>query len=700
VELAQTLVPYHHKALPEGSILREWRLESVLGVGGFGIVYRGRGVYFNETVAIKEYFPGAISDRLDGTTVTPADSSSEDVYALGLEKFVEEAKLLWELSKPEPHPNIVSVRSLFEANGTAYMVMDFEDGAPLSEFIRPGRFEETGLLKLLRPIAEGLDRAHAAGVIHRDIKPSNIIIRENKAPVLIDFGSARFDAGQATSTTVTFYTPPYAALEQYVRTLPQGPWTDIYALGVVLYQCVTGDKPPEALERLHGGERELLSARAWPGFSRGFTRAVDAAMAIQPAERPQSIAEWLRLFDRRSRDGDDELTRIRSLLTTGEKTRVRVANPAPLAAAPSPLRRSAADEPALVARKAAPRVNAGRPWVAAGVVLAGVAAVGAAGALLVSQPRPKPRPSPAPRAALAARQPEKPSIAIAAASAPPAPDPTVAAAPVFAPPRGLESALSGLAAAAGQAGAPPGLLAAVSEARSRIGVESAKIRALGSQPLDGARAAQSLAAIRGDAASLATREAGVLSSDTHGRAAEAQRILGDAGAVKVLAADGALRRACAALAAASESAAADPTALLRSARAALAEYAAFNQAYADASRQFVASRRDAFARVASEAQGRATRAIAAAAVAKPWFLASQSRKQAYLRLQSDAARAKSLQAQLAQLSQSAASATDVRQLDQAIAKASALNSEIAGLGSQTAVAGANVDSAGAPPAAP
>ena len=90
--------PYHNKALPAGTILREWRLEEVLGVGGFGIVYRGKDVYFGETVAIKEYFPGAISDRIDGTTVTPTDSSSEEIYHLGRQKFLEEAKVLWNLS--------------------------------------------------------------------------------------------------------------------------------------------------------------------------------------------------------------------------------------------------------------------------------------------------------------------------------------------------------------------------------------------------------------------------------------------------------------------------------------------------------------------------------------------------------------------------------------------------------------------------
>src|ERR687890_541780 len=243
---------YSNKALPPGTVLREWRLEEVLGVGGFGIVYKARGIYFNELVAIKEYFPSSISERDSDATVVPIDSDAEEVHALGLKKFVEEAKLLWNLSTPSRHPNIVSVRSLFEIHGTAYMVMDFEDGTSLSRLLKNSqRFNERSLWDIIAPISEGLDRAHRVGVLHRDIKPPNILITDDNRPVLIDFGSARFEAAEATSTSVTFHTPPYAAVEQYVRTNPHGPWPDVYALGVVMYECITGEKPAEVLERLH-----------------------------------------------------------------------------------------------------------------------------------------------------------------------------------------------------------------------------------------------------------------------------------------------------------------------------------------------------------------------------------------------------------------------------------------------------------------
>ena len=324
---------YSNKALPSGTIIREWRLEEVLGVGGFGIVYKGRGIYFHELVAIKEYFPSSISERDAEDTVVPIGSDVEEVHALGLKKFVEEAKLLWNLSTPSRHPNIVSVRSLFEIHGTAYMVMDFEDGTSLSKLLKEGRrFNERSLWNIIRPIAEGLDRAHRVGVLHRDIKPPNILITEDGRPVLIDFGSARFEAAEATSTTVTFHTPPYAAVEQYVKTYEQGPWTDVYALGVVLYECVTGEKPPEVLERLHGGLGKSLTEDSWPGFGKKFLQAIDAAMTIRPTERPQSIREWLAMFgkpDVGAEDSDDgDATRFYAREVTAEEI-MPVAPPAP-----------------------------------------------------------------------------------------------------------------------------------------------------------------------------------------------------------------------------------------------------------------------------------------------------------------------------------------------------------------------------------
>jgi hypothetical protein len=436
---------YHAKALPPGTILREWRLEGVLGSGGFGIVYRGTGVYFNETVAIKEYLPSAISDRTGGLTVAPIDASSEELYAHGLQKFVEEAKILWNLSKPDRHPNIVCVRSLFEIHGTAYMVMDFESGVSLSQMLKDGRkFDEASLTALVRPVAEGLGRAHSAGVFHRDIKPANILVADDGRPVLIDFGSARFDAGQVTSTKVTFYTPPYAALEQYVRTFPQGAWTDIYALGVTLYQCITGEKPPEVLERVHADAETSLASRAIPGFSERFLRAVDASMAIKPQDRPQSVEQWLAMFDGAPARPAPQRPAVNDLTRVATPAQFASLAAAPPQAQPAP---AAGPEPAAAPAKK----KSARPLVLAGAALALLVAAGAG------------------------------SVALRPGSAPPAasdaPTPVAATTAAAGPDLRLVDSMAALVEAATAAGRPEPELAALAAANTRIGELKAQIEA-------------------------------------------------------------------------------------------------------------------------------------------------------------------------------------------------------------------------------
>ena len=653
--------PYHSKALPEGTILREWQLEQVLGVGGFGIVYRGKGVYFDETVAIKEYFPGAISDRQDGATVTPTDSSSVEIYDLGLQKFVEEAKVLWNLSKPERHPNIVSVRSLFEIHGTAYMVMDFESGVSLSEALRSGRrFDEAGLLELIRPIAEGLDRAHRAGVLHRDIKPANILVDETGRPVLIDFGSARFDSGQATSTKVTFYTPPYAAIEQYVKTYPQGPWTDIYALGVTLYQCVTGEKPPEVLERLHGGLGEALSARERPGFSRAFTRAVDAAMAIRPTERPQSIPEWLKLFDAPEAAIDDEATRV-VVRAPPPPADPPVAQPP----APQPPAPVIAPVAAPVAAPKAPPADPGAadpvrrrsPLVILGLVAVVVALVGGAAVLMLSPSHPAGGAQPAAAAAPAA------------ASPPSSP----AASPL------IEQNAAALVAAAQKIGRPPSEIAALVAAKAKITDLAGQIRGLAAAPDAAAKTAPLVADLNRLAADMARHEAALLGRAAEGQALEVEHTLARASAgggavAQVRQAKTALDAAVAAVSQTDDGAQA-----LAAAGQAVSAFGGFSGAYADATRFFAPAKRAELAALVASARATSAQVVALAAGPKPWLFASQDRKQAYQLLLSDGARSKADAAQLDQLSRTAAATSDLRSLDAGLAQASAIKRDLAGL---------------------
>ena len=630
--------PYHNKALPEGTVLREWRLEQVLGVGGFGIVYRGKDVYFGETVAIKEYFPGAISDRVDGVTVAPTDSSSEEVYELGRKKFLEEAKVLWNLSQPKRHPNIVGVRSLFEIHGTAYMVMDFESGMSLSEMLHGGqKFDEKSLLAIIKPIAEGLDRAHRAGVLHRDIKPANILISKGERPVLIDFGSARFESGQATNTQVTFYTPPYAAIEQYVKTFPQGAWTDIYALGVVLYQCVTGEKPPEVLERLHGGLGQSLSARQWPGFGRAFTRAVDAAMAIRPQERPHSIPDWLKLFEVDDEAREDESTRIGTLVTAGAFASagpVTVTAAKPVAAKP-------------VANSARPAQSAPQKKPSRGVkpaiigALAAVSAVALVLFLLMPGHRPATEPLPTAVAANSAAANDSPA--------------------------NLSKSLDGLLAAASKVGRRPGEISDLTKAKENI--LSLAAQKDSRQALDAAAGdmAKSEIAILGRATRRMWRDLDG-PPDTRSAPDAANALM----KLKTAKADMDTRLS-------TDLTGLDAGAAIEATRQTLLGFGAFQDAYSAAAPFYVSARRKAFGDLYVSVQSTSDQIVALAAVPKPWFLAPEARKRAYQLRQDSAAQAKALLAPLSSLSATIPVTTDLKQLNAAMAQAVAAQTALSNL---------------------
>ncbi|HWE47072.1 MAG TPA: serine/threonine-protein kinase [Caulobacteraceae bacterium] len=662
---------YSHRALPEGAMLREWRLERVLGVGGFGIVYQGRGAYFDELVAIKEYFPSAISDRVDGATVAVSDSSAEEVFALGRDKFLEEAKVLWNLSKPERHPNIVSVRSLFEINGTAYMVMDFEDGLSLSEMLKAGRkFDEADLIALIRPIADGLCRAHEGGVLHRDIKPANIIVDTDGRPVLIDFGSARFDHGQATSTKVTFYTPPYAALEQYVKTYVQGPWTDIYALAVVMYQCVTGEKPPEVLERLHAGLGEPLAAKDHPGFSARFLRAVDAGMAIKPEQRPQSIPQWLAMFDAPVEVEDDERTRIIIRPATREENLEAAQAPAPTVtpqmqsvpaasvAVPAAALASASGADAKPAGGGLSKLMSDRAVVfGAGAVL-GVAILVAGGAVVLSQPHRGDETTATPAAGTA---PHAASTATAVHAS--------TAGPASAP--GIVQAADQLLADAKQNDRPRNEIGTLSKA-------DASIRALAGQisGADAAKRADLDTQIVKAATDMAKGEATALDRSAASQSRDIEKSLAGQGGAALSTLRAAKTRLGQTVADVSN--ASDPTGALGATRGALVAYGDFSKAATAAGTALAPIKRSKLQAAVSDARAIGNAVIADAGKPKPWLFASGARKQAYQILQDNAAKAKVQLARLDDLSRSATSA-DAKSLDASIAQAGGIKSSLNGL---------------------
>ena len=231
-------------ALPAGTELQGYVIESVLGHGGFGIVYQARHNELGTIVAIKEYMPAELSVRRN-TAVEPRSESCSELYEDGLRRFLDEAR---QLVRFQSHPCVVSCKDLFRGNGTAYLVMERVDGLPLSELLRlrekTGQpFTEEELLRVILPLLEGLAAVHADGVLHRDIKPANILIRRsNEQPVLIDFGAAKQVVANQ-SRSLAPYTEGYAAIEQ-VGAGELGPWTDIYGLGAVMWRIVAGGNPP------------------------------------------------------------------------------------------------------------------------------------------------------------------------------------------------------------------------------------------------------------------------------------------------------------------------------------------------------------------------------------------------------------------------------------------------------------------------
>jgi hypothetical protein len=284
----------YRNALSLSSMLLEYRLEAVLGAGGFGMTYLGWDTHLEKHVAIKEYLPTDLAVRaLDGSVIPITNELQRD-YKWGLERFILEARTLAKFS----HPHIVRVNRYFEVNGTGYMVMDYEKGESLNQMLRRGvQPDEARLKAILMPLLDGLQAVHAAGFLHRDIKPSNIFVRESGSPVLIDFGAARHAIGGATKSLTSVLTPGYAPLEQYSSDGHQGPWSDIYAMAGVLYRVLANDSPPDAVSRLKSDTVADKLSAARGRVSEGFLKAVQWALALDEKLRPQSVSDWRRALE-------------------------------------------------------------------------------------------------------------------------------------------------------------------------------------------------------------------------------------------------------------------------------------------------------------------------------------------------------------------------------------------------------------------
>ncbi len=280
----------NHIALPVGFALHEYTIEAMLGAGGFGITYRARDNNLHSQVAIKEYLPNHLAVRAAGQAVLPRSAADSPGFQLGLERFLAEARILAGFR----HPNIVRVSRFFEANRTAYVVMDYEQGRPLRDWL-PGHtpVDEATLKRMFLPLLDGLAVVHDAGVLHRDIKPANVYVRDGDGSlVLLDFGAARQSTGVPSRSLTSIITPGYAPFEQYHTSGAQGPWTDLYALAGVLYWLVTGQKPREAPSRVKEDAMPPAAAAGAGRYSPAFLAAIDWALRVDEDTRPRCVADF------------------------------------------------------------------------------------------------------------------------------------------------------------------------------------------------------------------------------------------------------------------------------------------------------------------------------------------------------------------------------------------------------------------------
>jgi serine/threonine protein kinase len=295
-KLGITLEELHRNTLPKGFHLEEYIIDSILGKpGGFGITYLATDNNLKQMVAIKEYLPSDFAVREGISTVYVRSSSYQKSFQWGMKCFIEEARVLARFN----HPSIVKVLRFFEANGTAYMVMEYQQGKCLTDYLKEhNTLTEKELLAIVLPLLEGIKQIHNVSLLHRDIKPNNIYIRHDNTPVLLDFGSARFAVGQKTRSITTIVTPGYAPLEQYDNeTSNQGPWTDIYALGAVMYHAISGKPPPTATSRVQK-DPMIPAVKIGEGkYSKNLLQAIDWSLKVYEEKRPRTIEQWQRKFD-------------------------------------------------------------------------------------------------------------------------------------------------------------------------------------------------------------------------------------------------------------------------------------------------------------------------------------------------------------------------------------------------------------------
>jgi serine/threonine protein kinase len=275
--------------LPDGMALAGYRIVKKIASGGFSIVYLAYDGDGN-AVAIKEYLPSALALRQEGELAPSVSKNNLAIFRIGLKCFFEEGRALARIS----HPNVVRVLNFFRANDTVYMVMAYESGHSLQEFIgrqhaKGGRIGEAFIRQIFTQVLKGLREVHANQLLHLDLKPANIYLRTDGTPMLLDFGAARQTVNTDIPTLQPMYTPGFAAPELYVRTEALGPWTDAYSIGASMFACMAGSPPQPADARRKDDRMDAHFERLRERYSPQLVDLVRWALQVDPLARPQSL---------------------------------------------------------------------------------------------------------------------------------------------------------------------------------------------------------------------------------------------------------------------------------------------------------------------------------------------------------------------------------------------------------------------------
>ena len=272
-------------------LIGRYIIESVLGQGGFGITYLGIDELHEKKVAIKEFFPqGIVTRNIEyQDTVTVTFVGEKENYEKGKERFLKEARTMAKFSKDK---GIVKALDFFEINNTAYIVMEYLEGVTLKQYLRENkRIDAEDLVELLVPLIEALDEIHSQGLIHRDISPDNIMVLPDGRIKLMDFGAARDYTEFGEKSLSIVLKPGYAPPEQYQTHGVQGPWTDIYALCATMYKCITGENPPDAIDRLVDDHLKKISAFGIPVLPQ-IEEAIIKGMSVAAKDRYQNVGDF------------------------------------------------------------------------------------------------------------------------------------------------------------------------------------------------------------------------------------------------------------------------------------------------------------------------------------------------------------------------------------------------------------------------